>query len=476
MALKTQMDYAREGTITEEMKAAAVAEKVAPEVIARGLADGTVVVTKNRRRRRVRPLAIGAGLRTKVNANIGTSRDHHDLDEELWKLKVCEGAGADTIMDLSTGGPLRELRKAMLEATDLPIGTVPVYQAVVDVVDEGRPVVEMRAEELFRAVEDQAREGVDFVTVHCGITMSALDRIDREGRVLGVVSRGGALLSGWIRHNEEENPLYAQYDRLLEIAREHEVVLSLGDGLRPGCGADATDRGQLSELVTLGELAARAREAGVQVMIEGPGHVPLNQVVANIQLQKRLCNNAPFYVLGPLVTDVAPGYDHITSAIGGALIASAGAAMICYVTPTEHLGLPGREDVKQGVIVHRLAAHAADLAKGHPAAQLRDDALSKARFEFRWRDQFALSLDPATAEAYHDQTLPAEGAKVAHFCSMCGPKFCSMKITQDVRDYAAKLNSEDLLAMEGMAEKSREFRDLGGEIYVKEEAPPAAGA
>ena len=423
MALKTLMDLAREGVITDEMKAAAQAEKVAPEVIARGLADGTIVVTRNRSRRRVRPLAIGAGLRTKVNANIGTSQDHHDVDEELRKLKVCEDAGADTVMDLSTGGPLRELRKAMLDSTDLPIGTVPVYQAVVDVVEQGRPVVEMRAEELFAAIADQAAEGVDFVTVHCGITQASLERIEREGRVLGIVSRGGALLSGWMRHNETENPLFAQYDRLLEIARQHEVVLSLGDGLRPGCGADATDRGQLSELVTLGELAQRARDAGVQVMIEGPGHVPLNQVVANIQLQKRLCNNAPFYVLGPLVTDVAPGYDHITSAIGGAIAAAAGADYLCYVTPAEHLRLPNVADVREGIIASRIAAHAADIAKGLPGAAEWDLKMSTARNDLNWEKMIELAIAPAKAREYRAQIPPHD----SETCSMCG-ELCAIKI------------------------------------------------
>jgi phosphomethylpyrimidine synthase len=417
------MELARAGAITPEMEVVAQAEKVPVEKIQAGVAAGTIVIARNRGRRRVRPLAIGQGLRTKVNANIGTSRDHHDLAEELRKLKVCEEMGADTVMDLSTGGPLRELRRAMLDHTALPIGTVPVYQAVVDVVDSGRPVVEMRAEELFGAIAEQARDGVDFVTVHCGVTQRSLERLDREGRVLGVVSRGGALLAGWMRHNEEENPLFRQYDRLLDLAREHELVLSLGDGLRPGCGADATDRGQVEELVQLGELCERAWEAGVQTMIEGPGHVPLNQVATNIQLQKRLCHNAPFYVLGPLVTDIAPGYDHITSAIGGALAAAAGADFLCYVTPAEHLRLPTVADVREGVIAARIAGHAADLAKGLPGAAEWDLAMSRARCALDWEKQIELSIDPARAREMRSQIPPTDD----EVCSMCG-ELCAIKI------------------------------------------------
>jgi len=420
---RTLLEIARAGKISPEMEEAAKAEGVAPEAIRAGIEAGTVVVTRNRVRPRVKPLAIGAGLRVKVNANIGTSRDHHDLDEELLKLKVCEQAGADTVMDLSTGGPLRELRQAMIRNTALPIGTVPIYQAVVDVVESGRKVTDMKPDELFAAIEEQAREGVDFVTVHCGVTRRSVERLEREGRVLDVVSRGGSLTVGWMRVNNAENPLYAQYDRILEIARKYEVVLSLGDGLRPGCIADATDRGQIEELVTLGELCERARQAGVQVMIEGPGHVPLDQIEANVKLQKRLCHGAPFYVLGPLVTDIAPGYDHITAAIGGAIAAYAGADFICYVTPSEHLRLPTVEDVRQGVIAARIAGHAADVARGLPGAADWDRKMAEARKRLDWKAQISLAIDPERAQKVRSEIPPAD----EDVCSMCG-ELCAIKI------------------------------------------------
>lgn len=414
---------ARAGETAPEVEAAARAEKVDPEFVRAGMVEGTIVVTRNRVRDKVRPLAIGAGLRVKVNANIGTSRDHHDLDEEIAKLKVCEQAGADTVMDLSTGGPIRELRRAIIANTELPIGTVPIYQAVVDVRDSGRNVVDMTPEELFGAIEEHAKDGVDFITVHCGVTRRSVERLENEGRVLDVVSRGGSLTCGWMRHNEADNPLYEQYDRLLDVSRRYELVLSLGDGLRPGCLADATDRGQVEELVILGELAQRARDAGVQVMIEGPGHVPLHQVEANIELQKRLCRGAPFYVLGPLVTDVAPGYDHITAAIGGALAARAGADFICYVTPSEHLRLPDVKDVREGVIAARIAGHAADVARGLPGAADWDLEMSKARKELDWERQIELAIDPERAREVRSQIPPSD----QEVCSMCG-ELCAIKI------------------------------------------------
>ncbi len=420
---RTLLDMARAGETSPEMVEAAKAEKVDPEFIRAGMVEGTIVVTRNRVRERVRALAIGSGLRVKVNANIGTSRDHHDVEEEVRKARASEEAGADTIMDLSTGGPLRELRKSIIQATLLPIGTVPIYQAVVDVVEKGKMVIDMTAEELFGAVEEHGKDGVDFVTVHCGVTQENMKRIEEEGRLLGVVSRGGSLTCGWMRRNDAENPLYEQYDRLLDLARKYEMVLSLGDGFRPGCLADATDRGQVAELVTLGELCKKARDAGVQVMIEGPGHVPLNQIEANIKLEKSLCNGAPFYVLGPLVTDVAPGYDHITAAIGGAIAASAGADFICYVTPSEHLRLPTVEDVKDGVIAARIAGHAADVAKGLPGAIEWDNAMSKARLDLDWEKQIDLAIDPARAREIRSQIPPTDD----EVCSMCG-ELCAIKV------------------------------------------------
>jgi len=408
------------------MTAAAEAEGVRPERIRDGIADGTIVVTRNRVRENARPLAIGKDLRIKINANIGTSRDHHDMDEELEKLKACEAAGADTVMDLSTGGPLRELRQAMLKHTRLPIGTVPIYQAAVDVVEDGRRVVEMKADDLFDRIEDQGREGVDFITVHCGVNQRSLERIEREGRLLDVVSRGGSITVGWMRHNEAENPLYEQFDRLIEIAHKYDMVFSLGDGFRPGCIDDASDRGQIEELVTLGELCQRAREQGVQVMIEGPGHMPLDQIEANMRLQKTLCHGAPFYVLGPLVTDVGAGYDHITAAIGGALAGWAGADCLCYVTPSEHLRLPTVEDVREGVIASRIAAHAADVAKGLPGAAEWDRKMSKARRDLDWEKQIKYAVDPEKAKKIREQIPPSD----QDTCSMCG-ELCAIKIGRE---------------------------------------------
>jgi phosphomethylpyrimidine synthase len=420
---QTLLDLARAGKSCPEIDEAAALEDVDPEFIINGMVEGNIVVTRNCVRENVKALAIGKDLRTKVNANIGTSRDHHDMDEELRKVKVCEEAGADTLMDLSTGGPLKELRKSIIKSTDLPIGTVPIYQAAVEVVDSGRTVVEMTAEDLFKSVEEHSQDGVDFLTLHCGVTQKSMERIDEEGRILGVVSRGGSITCGWMRVNEQENPLFEQYDRVLDIARKYEIVLSLGDGLRPGCLSDATDRGQIEELITLGELCKRAREAGVQVMIEGPGHVPLDQIITNIKLQKALCNGAPFYVLGPLVTDIAPGYDHITSAIGGAIAASAGADYLCYVTPSEHLRLPNVDDVREGIIASRIAAHAADIVKGIPGAIEWDHDMARARADLDWEKQISLSINPEKSRKIRAEIPPAD----EEVCSMCG-ELCAIKI------------------------------------------------
>jgi len=419
----TILEACRAGRVPEEVVAAAKAENVDPEALAASIGRGEAIVCRNRNRRNCRPLAIGKGLRTKVNANIGTSKDQMDPDLEMAKLRAALQAGADTVMDLSTGGPLREIRRRILEECPAPVGTVPIYQAAVDTVESGRSITEMDPDRLLGVIEDQAKEGVDFVTVHCGITREGVRFLESQPRLLGVVSRGGSFTVAWMRHNRAENPLYERFDRLLEICREHEVVLSLGDGFRPGALADATDRGQIHELMVLGQLTLRAWEAGVQVMIEGPGHVPLDQIQANVQLQKRLCHGAPFYVLGPLVTDVAPGYDHITSAIGGALAAWAGVDILCYVTPSEHLGLPDVEDVRQGVIAARIAGHAADVAKGVPGARAWDDAMAEARANLDWKRQIELAVDPARARHVRERCLPGD----EEVCSMCG-EFCAVKV------------------------------------------------
>ena len=419
----TILEACRAGRVPEPVVEAARAEGISPEALAESVARGEALVCRNRHRENCRPLAIGRGLRTKVNANIGTSKDQADPELEMAKLRAALQAGADTVMDLSTGGPVREVRRRILAACPVPVGTVPVYQAAVDAVEGGRSIPEMDVGDLLRAVEEQAREGVDFMTVHCGITAEGLEFLESQKRILGVVSRGGSFLVAWMRHNRAENPFYEHYDRLLEICREHEVVLSLGDGFRPGALADATDRGQIHELMVLGRLVQRAWDAGVQVMVEGPGHVPLDQIQANVQLQKRLCHGAPFYVLGPLVTDVAPGYDHITSAIGGALAAWAGVDILCYVTPSEHLGLPTPEDVREGVIAARIAGHAADVAKGVPGAREWDDAMARARAELDWKRQIELAVDPARARSIRERCLPED----AEVCSMCG-EFCAVRV------------------------------------------------
>ncbi|MBF8251329.1 MAG: phosphomethylpyrimidine synthase, partial [Deltaproteobacteria bacterium] len=367
----TQIENARQGIVTEEMKKAALSEGVSVDFIRDGVAKGNIAICRNKRRD-IEPLAIGKGLRTKVNANIGTSGDSSDLSVELEKLRVAVKAGADAVMDLSTGGSLDDIRKEIIKQSPVTIGTVPIYSAVVELNQRGKTFIDMTADDLFRAIEKHAEDGVDFITVHCGVTRSSIERLDNEGRLMDIVSRGGSMTAAWMAKNGKENPLYEQYDRLLDIAREYELVLSLGDGLRPGSIADATDRAQIHELITLGELTQRAWDKGVQVMVEGPGHVPLDQIEANILLQKRLCHGAPFYVLGPLVTDIAPGYDHITSAIGGAIAARAGADFLCYVTPSEHLRLPDIDDVREGVMASRIAAHAGDIAKGVKGALDKD--------------------------------------------------------------------------------------------------------
>ena len=420
----TQLENARKGIITNEMKQAALREGVDTNYIRSAIAEGTVIITKNKNHKSIEPLAIGKGLSTKVNANIGTSQDRVNLREELEKLHIAVKAGADAVMDLSTGGPVDEIRRVILKDSPVPIGTVPVYQAAMEAVKKGKSFVELEAAELFEIIERHAEDGVDFITVHCGVTQQSVERIRKEGRFMGIVSRGGALTAEWMNFNKKENPLFENYDRLLKIAKKYDMVLSLGDGLRPGCLADATDRGQVEELVILGELAQKAVSEDVQVMIEGPGHVPINQIEANILLQKRLCHGAPFYVLGPLVTDIAPGYDHITSAIGGAIAGTAGADFLCYVTPSEHLRLPTVEVVKEGVIASKIAAHAADIAKGVKGAMNRDIQMAKARKALNWDEQIRLSVDPEKARLLRESSLPSD----KEVCTMCG-SLCAIKVS-----------------------------------------------
>ncbi len=418
----TQILEARKGNITAEMEAVARAESVSIAHVLEGVAKGTIVITRNSRHTSITPLGVGKGLRTKINANIGTSKDRMSIEGEIEKLKVAVAAGADAVMDLSTGGPIVGIRKEILKQSTVSIGTVPIYQAAVETVEQGKPIVQMDPDLLFRVIEQQAEEGVDFVTVHCGVTRSSLERLKKQGRIMDVVSRGGAFHIEWIIYNDAENPLFTQYDRLIEIAKKYDVTLSLGDGMRPGCLADATDRAQIEELITLGELRDIAHEAGVQVMIEGPGHVPINQVETNMKIQKELCKGAPFYVLGPLVTDVAPGYDHITSAIGGAIAGAAGADFLCYVTPSEHLRLPDLDDVREGVIASRIAAHAADIAKGVPGALDWDKEMARRRKALDWKGQIELSMNPDRARKLRESSMPKE----TDVCTMCG-EFCSMK-------------------------------------------------
>ena len=422
----TQLIKARAGIITPEMVAAAKREAISPEQIRQGLVAGTVVVPANINHSTLVPCAIGAGTRTKVNANIGTSTDFPDLEAELEKLKQVVAAGADAVMDLSTGPNITATRRRILAASPLPVGTVPIYQAIADANARYGAMVQVTADDLFAAIEEHAADGVDFITVHCGVTRQVVDVLRKRRRVTDIVSRGGAFLTGWMLHHDCENPLYERFDQLLEIALKYDVTLSLGDGLRPGCLADATDGPQLQELLILGELVERAWARGVQVMVEGPGHVPLHQIRANVELQKSICKGAPFYVLGPLVTDVAPGYDHITSAIGGALAAWAGADFLCYVTPAEHLGLPDAQDVQDGIIASRIAAHAADIAKGLPGALEWDLKMAKARKALDWEAQINLAIDPGHAAKLRKEKNPDHRKE----CSMCG-EFCAMKVVAE---------------------------------------------
>jgi phosphomethylpyrimidine synthase len=419
----TQLEKARQGIVTEEMKICAGDEGVEPEYIRHGVAEGTIVICRNINHTTIKPLAIGKGLRTKINANIGTSKDHTDLNIELEKLRVAVSAGADAVMDLSTGGNLAEIRKAVIKNSPAVIGTVPIYQAAVKMIENKKAISEMTTEDIFEVIEENGKDGVDFITVHCGVTRDSVAALEAQGRVLGIVSRGGSMTANWMRCNEMENPLYEYYDRLLGIARRYDMVLSLGDGLRPGAIEDATDQGQVSELIILGELAEHARKVGVQVMIEGPGHVPITDIETNIKLQKKICQGAPFYVLGPLPTDIAPGYDHITSAIGGAIAGAAGADFLCYVTPAEHLRLPSLQDVREGVIAAKIAAHIADIAKGVKGAREKDKKMSQYRKEFDWQGQVDLSVDPEKTVELLEKSKSAneEG------CTMCG-ELCAIKL------------------------------------------------
>ena len=449
-ATVTQLHYARLGEITAEMEFAAIREGLPPELVRDEVARGRAIIPANINHPELEPMVIGRRFRVKINANIGNSAVTSSIEEEVEKLRWATLWGADTVMDLSTGGQIHETREWILRNSPVPIGTVPIYQAL----EKVGGVAEDLTWEIYRdTLIEQAEQGVDYFTVHAGVLLRYVPLT--ADRVTGIVSRGGAIMAKWCLAHHQENFLYTRFREICEIMAAYDVSFSLGDGLRPGSIADANDEAQFAELRTQGELNAIAWEHGVQVMNEGPGHIPMHLIRENMDRQLDWCREAPFYTLGPLTTDIAPGYDHITSAIGAAMIGWYGTAMLCYVTPKEHLGLPNRDDVKAGVIAYRIAAHAADLAKGHPGARAWDDALSKARFEFRWEDQFNLSLDPVTARAFHDETLPAQGAKVAHFCSMCGPKFCSMRITHDVRAHAAE-----------MANKAAEFRERGGELYV----------
>ena len=491
----SQMHYARSGMITPEMEYIAVRENqeieelrrkaselaryhkgesfganipetyISPEFVRREVAEGRAIIPCNVNHPESEPMIIGRNFLVKINANIGNSAVTSSIEEEVEKMVWSSRWGADTIMDLSTGKNIHETREWIIRNSPVPVGTVPIYQALEKV--DGSP--EELSWEIFRdTLIEQAEQGVDYFTIHAGVLLRYIPlTVDR---VTGIVSRGGSIMAKWCLAHHKESFLYTEFEEMCEIMKEYDVAFSLGDGLRPGSIADANDEAQFAELKTIGELAEIAWKHDVQVMIEGPGHVPMHMIKENMDKQLEYCNEAPFYTLGPLTTDIAPGYDHITSAIGAAMIGWYGTAMLCYVTPKEHLGLPNRTDVKEGVITYKIAAHAADLAKGHPAAQLRDNALSKARFEFRWNDQFNLSLDPDTAREFHDETLPAEGAKVAHFCSMCGPKFCSMKITQDVREYAEEHGLTESKAREkGLEEKAKEFTDSGGQIYLPAE-------
>ncbi|GGD30524.1 phosphomethylpyrimidine synthase ThiC [Croceicoccus pelagius] len=499
----SQMHYAKKGIITPEMEyvaerenlgrammkghvrdgqdwGAEIPEYVTPEFVRSEIARGRAIIPNNINHPESEPMAIGRNFLVKINANIGNSAVASDVASEVDKMVWSIRWGADTVMDLSTGRNIHDTREWIIRNSPVPIGTVPIYQAL----EKVGGIAEDLTWEVFRdTLIEQAEQGVDYFTIHAGVRLPYVPLAAK--RVTGIVSRGGSIMAKWCLAHHKESFLYEHFDEITEIMKAYDIAYSLGDGLRPGSIADANDEAQFAELYTLGELTKRAWKEDVQVMIEGPGHVPMHKIKENMDKQLEACGEAPFYTLGPLVTDIAPGYDHITSGIGAAQIGWYGTAMLCYVTPKEHLGLPDRDDVKVGVVTYKLAAHAADLAKGHPAAKVRDDALSRARFEFRWRDQFNLSLDPDTAEQYHDQTLPAEGAKTAHFCSMCGPKFCSMKISQEVREFAAKQNSDSYLAAEnlrsetseaeaaeareGMEKMSEKYREKGEQLYLPEE-------
>jgi phosphomethylpyrimidine synthase len=433
--MATQLEQARAGTITPEMEYVAQRELLEPALVRDEVARGRMVIPANRVHLagRLEPMAIGIAAKTKINANIGNSAVTSDIAGELEKLHTAVHFGSDTVMDLSTGKDIDRIREAIIAASPVPIGTVPIYQMLEEL---GGEIEDMRPQHFLDMVEHQAQQGVDYMTVHCGVLLEHLHLT--MGRVTGIVSRGGSLIAKWMMTHRQQNPLFTHFDDLCDIMREYDVTWSLGDGLRPGSIADASDDAQFAELRVLGDLVTRGWDKGTQVMVEGPGHIPLDQIEMNVKKQIDWCHEAPFYVLGPLVTDIAPGYDHITSAIGAALAGWSGAAMLCYVTPKEHLGLPEREDVRQGVIAYKIAAHAADLARHRPGARDRDDALSRARFAFDWNEQFRLSLDPETAQRMHDETLPQDTFKSAHFCSMCGPKYCSMKITEEIREMAAE--------------------------------------
>lgn len=486
----SQMYYAKRGIITPEMEYIAIREnqrieevskpgiqhpgmsfgantpigKITPEFVRKEVAEGRAIIPNNINHPETEPMIIGRNFLVKINANIGNSAVTSTIEEEVEKAVWSCRWGADTIMDLSTGQNIHETREWIIRNSPVPIGTVPIYQAL----EKANGVPEDLTWEMYRdTLIEQAEQGVDYFTIHAGVRLAYIPMT--ANRLTGIVSRGGSIIAKWCLSHHKENFLYTHFEEICEIMKAYDVAFSLGDGLRPGSLADANDRAQFAELETLGELTKIAWKHDIQTMIEGPGHVPMQMIKENMDKQLEECGEAPFYTLGPLTTDIAPGYDHITSGIGAAMIGWYGTAMLCYVTPKEHLGLPNKKDVKDGVITYKIAAHAADLAKGHPGAYYRDNALSKARFEFRWNDQFNLSLDPDTAREFHDETLPAENAKVAHFCSMCGPKFCSMKITQDVRDYAKEHGLETMEAIEkGMEKKSEEFADAGGEIYIKQ--------
>ncbi|MFJ7738270.1 phosphomethylpyrimidine synthase ThiC [Lysinibacillus sp. NPDC097287] len=457
----TQLHYARKGIITSEMEFVAIRENMEPEFVRAEIAAGRAIMPSNINHPEAEPMIIGRNFHVKINANIGNSAVSSSIAEEVEKMTWATRWGADNIMDLSTGKHIHTTREWIIRNAAVPVGTVPIYQAL----EKVNGVAEDLTWEVYRdTLIEQAEQGVDYFTIHAGVLLRYVPLT--ASRVTGIVSRGGSILAQWCLFHHQENFLYTHFEEICEIMKAYDVAFSLGDGLRPGSIADANDEAQFAELDTLGELTQIAWQHDVQVMVEGPGHVPMHLIKENMDKQLEVCKEAPFYTLGPLTTDIAPGYDHITSAIGAAMIGWFGTAMLCYVTPKEHLGLPNREDVRVGVITYKIAAHAADLAKGHPGAQVRDNALSKARFEFRWRDQFNLSLDPERAVEYHDETLPAEGAKTAHFCSMCGPKFCSMRISQDIRNYAKDkdLNTTEAIH-QGMQEKAKEFKEAGSQIY-----------